>query len=455
MHLRRIALQNFKCFESVDIDCSKITILTGANSSGKSALIYSVLGAVQTKNFPFYFSPNGTYANMGDFVEIAYNHKKRAIVGICLELAEEDQHRFFVYDAAFSFNNATKLPRLNRLHFRSKTFDLSVRKNAKYLTEFHYRPQEDKDNLRQSETFREGIRQFFATIQKATLKEAKGRKGKGKAQTIEKFMKEAFDYQTEGKFHFAGSVDVFRQLSNRPFLRNQIQEITGPIMQYERSFNYISSFRLAPERTYYEKTKAALRVDNLGQNWVDQIVEWEQSKSRQLEKLKIAARRLKLLDDLRSMRYAGGRFEIRVIPHHKCIDASLADVGFGISQFLPILVADAQLGKRSTLFMSQPEIHLHPSVQAEFANYLSDKHRTEKKRYVIETHSEYLLNRFRVLIAKGEMSEDDVAVYYLNRVKGRAKCHKLVFRKDGKIEGAPKEFFGTYMMDVMNIAMHA
>lgn len=105
--------------------------------------------------------------------------------------------------------------------------------------------------------------------------------------------------------------------------------------------------------------------------------------------------------------------------------------------------------------VSQPEIHLHPSVQADFADYLLDKHRAEKKRYIIETHSEYLLNRFRLLIAKGQLNEDDVAVYYLCMVKGEAKSHKLRFTKEGKIEGAPKQFFATYMMDVMDIAMHA
>jgi hypothetical protein len=284
-------------------------------------------------------------------------------------------------------------------------------------------------------------------------KASKGKKAS--APIVTEFMQEFFAENTRDRFTFAGSGDVFRQLSARASFGPPIRQVTAAIPQYERAFNYVSSFRLPPERTYYQRTKAALKVEKFGENWVEQIVEWEQSKSRQLEKLKQAARKLNLLYDVRSRRYAGGRYEIRVMPHEQRVDASLVDVGFGISQFLPILVADAQLGKGSSLFVSQPEIHLHPSVQADFADYLLEHHRTEKKRYLIETHSEYLLNRFRALIAKGQLHEDDVAVYYFTMIKGEAKCHKLKFRKEGSIEGAPKEFFDTYMMDVMDIAMHA
>src|SRR5438093_9836103 len=89
MQLRKIALRNFKCFQKVNVECSKFTLLAGANSSGKSSLIYSVLGALQTKNYPFYFSPNGRYVNMGDFVEIAFNHRKSSVIGINLGFFDE------------------------------------------------------------------------------------------------------------------------------------------------------------------------------------------------------------------------------------------------------------------------------------------------------------------------------------------------------------------------------
>src|SRR5213075_2464533 len=109
------------------------------------------------------------------------------------------------------------------------------------------------------------------------------------------------------------------------------------------------------------------------------------------------------------------------------IDSALPDVGFGVSQFLPLLVADLQLGKHSTFMTSQPEIHLHPRIQAEYVNHLVQSAKSNDKRYVIETHSEYLLNRFRLLITKGKIKPEDVAVYYLTRSGAHVCNYRLIF----------------------------
>ena len=153
---------------------------------------------------------------------------------------------------------------------------------------------------------------------------------------------------------------------------------------------------------------------------------------------------------------SGGRFEIRVKVKNKSKWESLPDVGFGISQFLPIIVADLQLSNNSTLIMSQPEIHLHPSVQANLSDYLVKQVKERNKNYIVETHSEYLLNRMRLLIVKGEIQSEDVAVYYFeNSIKDGSVAHRIEFTKDGQILNAPKGFFETYMIDTMDIALNA
>ena len=60
-----------------------------------------------------------------------------------------------------------------------------------------------------------------------------------------------------------------------------------------------------------------------------------------------------------------------------------------------------------------------------------------------------------MLITKGELKPEDVAVYYLRKPADRSECCRVIFTKDGKIEGAPKEFFDTYMCDVMAIALNS
>src|SRR5690606_25545383 len=156
-----------------------------------------------------------------------------------------------------------------------------------------------------------------------------------------------------------------------------------------------SSFRLFPERTYYETSKFALKVGKFGENYEDQIISWETSKHPNYKKLCGILKELGLLAEIKSKRLAGGRYEILVKNKKDGMWSSITDVGFGISQFLPIIVADLQLGKNSTLFVAQPEIHLHPKIQAQFADYIINRVKEENKFYIIETHSEYLINRLR------------------------------------------------------------
>jgi predicted ATPase len=151
----------------------------------------------------------------------------------------------------------------------------------------------------------------------------------------------------------------------------------------------------------------------------------------------------------------GGRFELRVKTQKKGIWASLTDVGFGISHFLPIIVADLQLERTSTLLIEQPELHLHPSVQATLADYFIRQATTQDKQYIIETHSEYLLNRIRLAIVKEEIAPSDISVYFFENSQEGTITHEIEFTKDGQIKNAPQGFFDTYMMDVMNIALYA
>ena len=164
---------------------------------------------------------------------------------------------------------------------------------------------------------------------------------------------------------------------------------------------------------------------------------------------------MELLNSLTIKKYRGGRYEVRIKTKSLATWASLTDVGFGISQFLPVIVADFQLPKGSTLVIDEPELHLHPSAQAQLGEYFVRQIKNNDKRYFIETHSEYILNRIRALIVKGLISPSDVSVHYFDNHGDYVKIHQIQFTKDGRVLKAPKSFFDTYMLDVMDIAINA
>ena len=406
MRIHRLALKNFKCFKEVDISLSKITLLTGENSSGKSSLIYGVLVPFQSlhvnsdKSFPFYLSLNGKYVSVGGFEEVSFNHNLKNYLGIEVDFSFSDSE-FHHLNTSWYFDTLSKSPKLNYSKIVDRTGQTEInQKDLCYTVNATFKNKDDKDIVNV------------------------------KIQNLD-------ELQNYHKFGFIGyySGEIYQDL--------------------DENFNFISSFRLHPDRTYYQSITSN-KVDRFGSGYIDQVLDWNDRQSEELYELVSILKDLKMIYDIKPHRLSGGRFEIKVKVKGRSKWESLADVGFGISQFLPIIVADLQLRDDSTLIMSQPEIHLHPSVQANLGDYLVKQVKERNKNYIVETHSEYLLNRMRLLIVKGEIKPEDVAVYYFeNSIKDGSIAHRIEFTKDGQILNAPKGFFETYMIDTMDIALNA
>jgi predicted ATPase len=165
------------------------------------------------------------------------------------------------------------------------------------------------------------------------------------------------------------------------------------------------------------------------------------------------SRFLTLAENLHPIKLRDGLIQLQVKIEKKSPLASIMDVGFGVSQILPILVADVALEKSGTLLVSQPELHLHPSAQAKLANHFISRFKSNERKYIIETHSEYLLNRFRLLVAKGEISPEEIVIYHMTPQNGSFIPIRIMILKDGRLEGAPQNYFDTYRTDVLDLAI--
>lgn len=133
--------------------------------------------------------------------------------------------------------------------------------------------------------------------------------------------------------------------------------------------------------------------------------------------------------------------------------ANITDVGYGVSQILPILVQilnpsvsknDQHTTRSSFSLLQQPEIHLHPRAQAEFSSLLVKLANKGDQSFIVETHSDYMIDRARVDIMRGNIRPEDVSLIYFEP-KGRVvKVHNIGFDKMANLIGAPtnyREFF--------------
>lgn len=122
----------------------------------------------------------------------------------------------------------------------------------------------------------------------------------------------------------------------------------------------------------------------------------------------------------------------------------LTDVGFGISQVLPVIVQAEFAKTGSTLIFDQPEAHLHPGAQSALADVLINAAKARDLQLIIESHSEHFLRRLQRRIAEDEdtVTSDDVALYFCAASDEGSVLTPLQLDPYGSISNWPDNFFG-------------
>ena len=126
----------------------------------------------------------------------------------------------------------------------------------------------------------------------------------------------------------------------------------------------------------------------------------------------------------------------------------ITDVGFGVSQILPVITLCYYVPEGSIILLEQPEIHLHPNVQSGLADVLIDAIKTRKIQIIIESHSEHLLRRLQRRIAEEQLNPEDTALYFCSVLRDRSKLQTLELDMFGTIANWPPGFFGDEFEEI-------
>jgi hypothetical protein len=167
---------------------------------------------------------------------------------------------------------------------------------------------------------------------------------------------------------------------------------------------------------------------------------------------------LKLIDEFRVGEISQGtnlyRVYVRKSPGGP--EVLITDVGFGVSQVLPVLVLCYYAPEGSTILFEQPEIHLHPSAQSGLADVFVDAMQTRKVQIVIESHSEHFIRRLQRRVAEAQkLKPEDVALYFCDINNGGSNLKPLDLDQYGNIKNWPVDFFGNEMLDIAATAQAA
>ena len=124
--------------------------------------------------------------------------------------------------------------------------------------------------------------------------------------------------------------------------------------------------------------------------------------------------------------------------------ANIVDVGYGVSQILPILVQvlspNVSGHEMSFSLLQQPEVHLHPRAQAELSSLLAKLANQSNQSFVVETHSDYMIDRARIDIIRGNLRPEDVSLIYFEPKGNIVKVHNISFDKMANMVGVPPHY---------------
>lgn len=439
-HLR---IKNFKGWQdSGDIRLAPLTLLFGTNSAGKTSIPQLLLMLRQTlestdRKRVLHLGDRSTLVDLGTYEDIIFQHDlERALE---FEIGWDAASPLVVEDPLSSF----------QLSASEVRFSVEIRSDK------NRQPQVERFSYALSE----GDRSLVAGMQR------RARDGKYDlvCHGYDAVRQTGRAWPLPQPHHFHGFPDeAIAYYQNTAFVSDlalRLQELT-------KSVFHVGPLREYPDRTYLWSGEQHQHVGQRGERAIEAILA---AKDRRFNWK--PRQRLKPLDELVAERLqsmglihafevrpiAKGRKEYEVLlqTQAKLPKVKLTDVGFGISQVLPVIVECFSTPPRSIVIFEQPEIHLHPKVQSDLADVFVDAiHAREdgqerNVQFIIESHSEHFLRRLQRRIAEEALKPEEAALYFVHTDAAKARIEALDVDLFGNVKNWPENFFGDEMADLV------
>ena len=420
----RLMLKNYRCFrDEQSVRLAPLTLLVGENSTGKTsflALIKALCEVAYRNQIPnFKEEPY----DLGSFDEIAHFRGGRGGRADSFEAGFEDDVRF---EVVFGRKGTAPIPVRRRI--RDLVNDVWIE---------HHMPRTGNHVLR------------YGTP-RGSWEEEIGR---------------------ESTVFFAGEyrlAPIFFVLSNFYPLTNILLGSEGPSEADQQMIHRLGDSNLggrlfdpgpyasAPVRSKPHRTYDPARVardsegDYLPMYLANEYFENEKRWLQLKEQIEAFGQQAGLFDEIaiKPLGKRSGPFQVQVrrfASSAKGPKRNLIDVGYGVSQVLPVIAELLRSDAPRMFLLQQPEVHLHPSAQAALGS-LFCRIAARNRQLIVETHSDHLLDRVRMDVRDREtkLEPQDVSVLYFERQGLDVKIHSISIDEDGNIHGEPagyRQFF--------------
>jgi hypothetical protein len=419
--------ENYRCFRDTKaLELAPITLLFGENNSGKSALIQALhLPALtlQSEDPGICLKLLHPDYDYGGFEDVVYQHDTSSSItlsyGSVIPISREEgsdvepvilrlsygymPYRKEIYIARFTLEDST-----------GKWLDITPRDKYAGTWNVWMRGHEAHSTYLSHNVVRRGLtfQLFYDPF------------------SLYRDLEAEFDEETIKKLFG----DLFA-----------VSRIIDAFITSFRRIHLLGPLRLPPNRTYLYSGELAERVGPRGewafQNYSALMQRGKKEDLVKVESINQALYRLGFISKFDVQKVGARYYEFWAQHGSSSFRANLADTGFGASQVLPVIVSLYTSPPDSTLLYEQPEIHLHPTAQAELGSVFAAAY-SRDKRIVIETHSESLTLRLQTEVAKGTVKPEDTRIYYILPDSSGHKVLSIPLNEKGEFLAKwPKGFF--------------
>ncbi|MCB9495963.1 MAG: DUF3696 domain-containing protein [Fibrobacteria bacterium] len=413
--LTQLKLKNFKIWKSTgQLALAPVTLFLGANSSGKSSLIQALLLIRQTVNagddsidLNLGHQDRGDTVELGQFKDLLCRHGSSSEVGIEFRWAPDgDIQSGAMFSAEYKGgkNGEAILDSLR----------IGPDQNSWWVTHL-----------------KERVYRFWL-----------GSERRSRKQGVEFRPVRSFGFTPMALTSFGDA--ALRIQANSSLLVDELRKIT-----------YLAPLRQAAKRNYGWNGQTPTTIADDGARAVDALiasgVAFNLAKQRKLPTTPLAAElilgvsnwlnEMDLADSV-SVKQVGKSYLYEILVHKDGKASNLRDVGVGVSQVLPVIIAALHARPGHIVILEEPESHLHPLAQAVLAELLTKVSKERNVQFVIETHSEHMFRRLQTLLAKSEVLPEECALYFIEKEGGQANIRRLSVDSYGKVKDWPDRFFG-------------
>lgn len=425
--LTHLKLDNFKIWRTTGpIRLAPITLLLGTNSSGKSSLIQSLLLIRQTvqsddPNVDLNLGSPDTSdsVTLGQFQDVLCRH------GNASPNIPANQ-----FGIEFRWAESSESP-------DSSLFSAHYRKGDGGSAEL------DKLGLTKNAQQGFSVTRIKTGIYKLWLATARNALG------------QSADYRPERSFAFTAS--TLNKLGKRA---EAIAGLGPELLDELGKVIYLGPVRRLAQRDYLWTGQMPVCMGDDGSEAIDALIASgiarEKAKKRKKPKLPEAELFDQTIHWLKAMNLADGlavkrlrssdRYELQIINYGEA--SNIKDVGVGVSQVLPVIVAALFAQPGHIVIVEEPESHLHPLAQSQLAELFVKVSNERGVQFIVETHSEHLLTRLQRHVAEQKIQPESLAMYFVKRERNAAKLEPLQLDEYGEISNWPESFFGDEMGDI-------